>query len=166
MDASEEAMSATMMDRARAFLSRRRIAVVGVSRDERDFSRMVYRELRQRGYDLVPVNPGTKELDGRPCFARLQDVTPPVEGALLLTPPSRTAQAVRDCLEAGIRCVWMHRGMGAGAADPEAMAFCEANGIEVVAGLCPFMALPGAGLPHRIHGFFRRHSLGRPAAHP
>ncbi len=156
----------TMMDRAREFLSHERIAVVGVSRDERDFSRMVYRELRQRGYDLAPVNPGSKELEGRPCFSRLQDVTPPAEAALLFTPPSRTAQAVRDCLAAGIRRVWMHRGMGPGAADPEAIAFCEANGISVVAGLCPFMALPGAGLAHRLHGFFRRRSLGRIAARP
>ncbi len=156
----------TMMERAREFLSHKRIALVGVSRDERDFSRMVYRELRQRGYDLAPVNPGMKELEGRPCFARLQDVTPPAEGALLFTPPSRTAQAVRDCLDARIPRVWMHRGVGAGAADPEAIAFCEAHGISVVAGLCPFMALPGAGLGHRLHGFFRRHSLGRAVAHP
>lgn len=158
-------MATTMMDRAREFLSLKRIAIVGVSRDERDFSRMVYKELRQRGYDLAPVNPGMKELEGRTCFARLQDVTPPAEGALLFTPPSRTNQAVRDCLEAGIRHVWLHRGVGPGVAGPEVIAFCEANGIAVVAGLCPFMALPGAGLPHRLHGFFRRHSLGRPAAH-
>ncbi len=159
-------MATTMMDRAREFLSHRRIAVVGVSRDERDFSRMVYGELRRRGYDLVPVNPAMKELEGSPCFARLQEVTPPVEGALLFTPPSRTTEALRDCVETGVDRVWMHRGTGPGAAGPDAVAFCEANGIAAVAGLCPFMALPGAGLPHRIHGFFRRHSLGRMAAHP
>lgn len=159
-------MSVTMMDRAREFLSLKRIAVVGVSRDERDFSRMVWRELRRRGYDLAPVNPGMKALEGRPCFARLQDVKPPAEGALLFTPPSRTTQALRDCAEAGIRRVWLHRGVGPGAGGPDAVAFCEAKGIEAVAGLCPFMALPGAGLPHRIHGFFRRRSLGRAAARP
>jgi hypothetical protein len=52
--------------------------------------------------------------------------------------------------------VWLHRGAGAGAATPAALAFCAANGIEAVQDLCPFMALPGAGFPHRLHHFVRR----------
>ena len=40
-----------------SFLSCRRIAVVGVSRDPKDFSRAVLRELLKRGYDVVPVSP-------------------------------------------------------------------------------------------------------------
>jgi predicted CoA-binding protein len=160
-------MTTTMMDRARDFLALKRIALVGVSRGDKDFSRGVLRELLGRGYDVVPVNPALKEVEGRRCHGRLQDVQPPVEGALLLTPPGRTEQVLEDCLEAGVRRVWMHRGVGSGSASARALAFCEANGIQLVADLCPFMALPGAGLPHRVHGFFRRRALSRHAvAHP
>ena len=67
------------------FLSYRRIAMVCVSRNPSDFSRALYRELRSRGYDLVPVNPHTDEVDGQRCFHRIADVTPPVEGVLLMT---------------------------------------------------------------------------------
>ena len=139
-----------------SFLSCRRIAVLGVSRDPRDFSRSLFRAFVERGYDAVPVNPNGGEAEGRPCARGLAEVTPPVQGALLLTPPSATTQAVRDCAEAGVRRVWMHRGGGAGAVSPEAVALCRERGIEVVDGECPFMFLSEPGFIHGVHRFFRR----------
>ncbi len=151
------------MDRARAFLGQRRIAVVGVSRDPKDFSRLVFAELAKRGLDVVPVNPAVPEVDGRRCFARLQEVTPPVDGALLLTRPDQSEKVVMDAVESGIRRIWMHRGAGSpGAASARALALCKANGIEAVTDLCPFMVLPHAAFfPHGMHGAFRR-AFGRP----
>jgi uncharacterized protein len=156
----EAAMSGDRMERARQFLGARRVALVGVSRDPRGFSRAVMRELLRRGYDVVPVNPALAEAEGRRCLARVQDAAPPVEGALLLTPSARTEEAVRDCIAAGVRQVWMHRGVGAGSASPEAVALCRSHGVEPVTDLCPFMALPGAGWFHRAHAFLRGHSSG------
>jgi predicted CoA-binding protein len=150
------------LDRARAFLDVRRFAVVGVSRNEKDFSRMVLRELLRRGYDAVPVNPALAEADGCRAYGRVSEIDPPVEAALLLTSPASTDAVLRDALAAGVRKVWFHRGGGPGSATPAALALCEASGVEVVHDLCPFMALPDAGLPHRIHGFLRRH-FGRSA---
>jgi predicted CoA-binding protein len=138
------------------FLAAKRIAVVGVSREPGDLSRLLVRALRDRRYEVVPVNPLSREVDGLPCAARVQDIRPPVEAALLMTPPAVTEQVVRDCAEAGIRRVWMHRGGGAGAVSPEAVEFCRRNDMQVVAGECPFMFLPGAGWIHRVHRFFRR----------
>ncbi len=145
----------TKLDLGRTFLNDR-IALVGVSRSAQDFSRMVLRALLERGRDVVPVNPALGEVEGRRCFARVQDVQPPVVGALLLTPPARTEEAVRDCLAAGVRRVWMHRGGGPGSATPEAVALCRASGIEPITDLCPFMALEDAGWFHKVHRMFRR----------
>lgn len=139
-----------------SFLSCRRIAVVGVSRDPKDFSRSVFRAFVERGYDAVPVNPAGGEVDGRPSASRVGDVTPPIEAALLLTPSSATDQVVRECAAAGVKRVWMHRGAGAGAVSPEALTFCREKGIEVVVGECPFMFLPDTGWFHGVHRFFRR----------
>ena len=149
-------MRPSSLEAARAFLGARRIAVVGVSRSEKDFSRYVFRELARRGLDVVPVNPALAAAEGRRGFARVQDVSPPADAALLMTPPGQTEPVLRDCLAAGIRRVWLHRGGGAGSATPAALAFCAASGIDVVQGLCPLMALPGTAFPHRLHHFFRR----------
>jgi uncharacterized protein len=138
------------------FLACRRLAVVGVSRNPKDFSRGLFRELLARGYDVVPVNPAAGEIEGRRCFHGVAEITPPVEAALLLTAPARSADAVRDCLAAGVRRIWFHRGAGVGSVSAEALELCDAAGADAVPGACAFMYLPGAGVPHRIHGFFHR----------
>jgi predicted CoA-binding protein len=137
------------------FLGQKRLAFVGVSGDPKDFSRRLFGELRKWGYSVIPVNPHATELDGQPFFARVQDIVPPVNAALLMTPPEITDQVVRDCAEAGITRIWMHRGAGKGAVSQAAIAFCEQKGIRVVPGYCPYMFLPKAGFIHRLHGFFR-----------
>jgi predicted CoA-binding protein len=129
---------------------------VGVSRAPGDFSRAVFRAFVERGYDAVPVNPAGGEPEGHPSVARVGDVQPPPEGALLLTPPSRTAQVVRECADAGVKRVWMHRAGGQGAVSPEAVALCRERGIDVVDGECPFMFLSHSGFVHGVHRFFRR----------
>lgn len=135
------------------FLAHQRLALVGISRNPKDFSRTVFRDLRARHYDMVPVNPFTSEVEGQRCFARLQDVDPPVEGALLMTSPKETERVVRDCVEAGIPRVWMHSGGGQGSVSSEAVEFCQKNSIRLVAGHCPYMFLPRTPFFHRLHGF-------------
>jgi len=139
-----------------SFLSCRRIAVVGVSRDPKDFSRQVFRAFVERGYDVVPVNTAGGEMEGRPAARGVGDVQPPPEAALLMTPPDATDQVVRECVDAGVKRVWMHRGGGTGAVSPSAVAVCRERGIEVVDGECPFMFLPGSGWFHGVHRFFKR----------
>src|SRR5215831_8363964 len=85
------------MDAIRDFLAQKRIAVVGVSHDPKDFSRNLLRTLRQRGYDAVAVNPQMNYVEDVPCFAALADITPPVDGALLMTSPAVTGQVVQEC---------------------------------------------------------------------
>ncbi len=138
------------------FLGRKRLAVVGVSGNSRDFTRTMFREFVRRGYDVVPVNPKLSEVEGIPCRPHLQDISPPVEGALLMTQPAVTEQVVEDCAQAGIRQVWMYRAAGAGAVSAKAVAFCRSQGIDVVDGECPFMFLEGASWPHKLHGLCRK----------
>jgi len=147
----------------RDFLAQRRIAVVGVSHNPKDFSRSLLRTLRQRGYDAVAVNPGLTSADDAPCFARVTDITPPVDAALLMTPPAVTDQIVQECFKAHIPRVWMHRAGGDGSVSPQAVEFCEEHGIAVVPGECPYMFLQGESWFHRLHGLIRKISGSYPA---
>jgi len=138
------------------FLTYRRLALVGVSGNPKDFTRGLFREFVDRGYDVVPVHPGIAQIEGRPCFARVGAIDPPVESALLLTSPAVTEEVVRDCAAAGVRHVWMYRAAGAGAVSAHALAFCRENGINVIPGECPLMFFPRAAWFHRLHGWIRR----------
>jgi hypothetical protein len=141
------------MARIREFLGQKRLAIVGVSHQPKDFSRTLFREFRDRGYDAVPVNPAAREIDGQACFARVQEIQPPVTAVLLMTSPAVTETVVKDCAEAGIPRVWMYRAGGAGAVSAQAVGFCESNGISVIPGECPFMFLPEGAWFHRFHGW-------------
>jgi len=145
----------TLLD-IQSFLALHRIAVVGVSRNPKDFTRVLFRDLLQRGYDAVPVNPAVEDVEGLRCYARVADIPAPVDGALLVTKPEVTDQVVRECAEAGIRSIWMHRGGGHGAVSKGASSFCAVVGIKVVEGECPYMFLPQAQWIHRAHGFCRK----------
>ena len=146
----------TSMEQIQDFLGQKRFALVGVSRQPKDFSRALFREFVARGYDTVPVNPEARDVEGRPCFARLEEIQPPIDSVLLMTAPAVTDRLVRDCAAAGIKRVWMFRGGGGGAVSNDAVRFCESNGISVIPGECPFMYLPGGAWFHRFHGFVRK----------
>ena len=138
------------------FLSQKRIAVVGVSHDPKDFSRMLLRTLKDRGYDAVAVNPTLQSAEEAPCFANLSDVSPPVDGVLLMTSPAVTDQVVQECARLHIRRVWMYRAAGDGAVSPQAVEYCKDHGIAVVPGECPYMFLSGEHWGHRLHGFVKK----------
>ncbi len=144
------------------FLAHKRLAVVGVSRAPRDFSRRLFRDLRNFGYEPIPVNPEAAEIDGVACAARIQQLDPPPSIALLLTRPEVTEQIVRDCREAGVSIVWMYKASGRGAVSQQAIDYCEAYGIRVIPGYCPYMFLQQAGWVHKLHGFFVTLISGRP----
>ena len=84
----------TSLETIHEFLAQKRFAMIGVSREPGSFSVMLFQELCRCGYDVVPVNPHTPNVLGHPCFARVQDVHPPVEAALLMTSPQVTEAVV------------------------------------------------------------------------
>ena len=138
------------------FLACRRIAFVGVSSRPDDFSRVVFHEMVARGFDVIPVNPRLAEVEGRKAYARVQDIPAPVEAALLMTPPQASETVMKDCAEAGIHHVWLHRGAGRGAVSDAALAAGAQHHMSVVPGECPMMFLDDPAWPHRVHAWGKR----------
>jgi predicted CoA-binding protein len=71
-----------------------------------------------------------------------------VEGAVIVTRPEVTAQVVHECADAGVKQVWMHRGMGNSVSD-DAVKFCRENGIAVIPGACPMMYCEPVDFAHK-----------------
>jgi uncharacterized protein len=124
---------------AASFLAERRIAVAGVSRDDKQPANLIYRRLRAAGHEVFAVNPNAEEVEGDPCYASVRDVPPPLDGVVVVTPPEASARVVSDCVAAGVGRVWLHRGMGPGSVSDEAIALCREHGIAVIPGGCPCM---------------------------
>ena len=144
----------TINEAAAAFLANRRVAVTGVSRHaENHGSNAVYRRLRERRYQVFAVNPNAREVEGDPSYPDIRSIPGGVDAVVIATRPELALDAMRECVELGIKQVWMHRGPGPGSVSADATAFGRQHGIEVIDGGCPLMFAPTADLGHRVLRF-------------
>lgn len=121
------------------FLAQRRIAVAGVSRDGDLPANLIFRKLRDHGYEVYAVNPSADRVEGAACYKDLAAVPVPLDGVVAATPPDATADVVRQCAELGIPRVWMHRSFGRGSVSDSAVDEGRHDGLTVIAGGCPMM---------------------------
>jgi predicted CoA-binding protein len=146
---------------AEAFLGLSRLAVVGASTDPKKFGHTIYCALRDRpAGTVVPVHPTATTVAGDAAYPSVAAVPGTVDGVIVMVPGEAALAAVDEALDAGVRQVWLFKGVGGGhgALSDEAVARCEARGATVVAGACPLMFLPAAsgGGVHRLHRRLRR----------
>ena len=135
---------------ANEFLSHNRVAVTGVSRmPGKHGSNVVYKRLRERGYEVFGVNPNAPEVEGDPAFHDLRSIPGGVDAVVIGTRPELADETMRECAELGIKHVWMHRGPGAGSVSETAAAYGREHGIAVIDGGCPCMFGPTADFGHK-----------------
>lgn len=137
------------------FLAQKRVAIIGVSRDPKNFSRILFNEFAQRGYEVLAVNLNGGEIDGHHCFDRVEDIVPTPEAVLLMTPDRVSESLLQDCKKAGVRNVWIYGYSGHSKVSPLVVAEVRGAGIRVIDGECPLMFFPRNGI-HRVHGFVRK----------
>jgi predicted CoA-binding protein len=135
-------MATTLNTRVQDFLAQKRIAVAGVSRREshHPVGNLIYHRLKKTGHDVFPVNPYMETFEGHRCFPDLQSIPGGVDGVIIITRPETAERIVRDCNDAGVRRVWMHRSTGEGSSvSAAAVHYCREHAISVIAGGCPMM---------------------------
>jgi predicted CoA-binding protein len=145
---------ATMKEAACEFLDKKRIAVTGVSRrPESHGANVVFKRLRDRGFEVFAVNPNTDEVEGARSYHDLKSIPGGVEGVVIATRPETADETMHECVELGIKNVWMHRGPGAGSVSKTATEYGRQHGVTVIDGGCPCMFGPTADFGHKIMRF-------------
>jgi uncharacterized protein len=133
------------------FLEQQRIAVTGVSRSGRDHgANVVYKRLKERGYEVFAINPHAEQVEGDRAYADLASVEGGVDAVVIGTSPAHAEETVRECADLGIGKVWMHRGPGGGSVSEEATRYGREHGMTVIDGGCPCMFDPTADTGHKI----------------
>ena len=132
-------------DLVKSFLTKKKIAVVGVSDKRETGCNMAYKKFKENGYQVYAVNPRISAYDGDACYVDLKSIPDKLEAVFVLANPKVTEQIVGQCVELGIKHVWMHCMMGTKpglaasmtSVSQSAVELCKANGIEVIPGSCP-----------------------------
>lgn len=113
------------------------IAMVGASPVNVRPSYFAFKYLAQRGYDMIPVNPGQvgKSLMGKPFVASLADIDRPIDMVDIFRNSDAALQLVKDALTLNPlpKVIWMQLGVR----NDEACALAEAAGLKVVMNRCP-----------------------------
>ncbi len=141
----------TKSEAVEEFVSQRTLAIVGVSRGGKKFGNAAARELRKKGYQMIPVHPEAETVDGERCYSSLKELPVQVGGVLVVTPPGETEKVVREAASAGITRVWMQQG----AQSEAAIRYCEEQGMSVIHGECILMFAQPTGV-HKFHHFLWR----------
>ena len=120
-------------DEIKGILERsKKIAVVRLSpKAERD-SHKVAKYLMENGYEIVPVNPGQKEILGQKCYKTLEEIPYPVDMADLFLNPTKVPAVVDQAIHKGIGVIWMQLGV----IHNEAARKAREAGATVVMGKC------------------------------
>ena len=115
------------------FLNKRNVfAVVGVSQNPEKYGHRVYKDLKEAGYVVYPVNPNLNEVLGDRCYPSLSELPEKPDVVNTVVPPRVTEQIVEECKALGIERVWMQPG----SESEKAIEFCRRNRIKVVYDVC------------------------------
>jgi len=129
------------------FVSQKKIAVIGASRNKNKFGFMACKELNKKGYELFPVNPHAENIDGLKCFSDIEEIPVQIDAALLVVPPAISEEMVKKVAAKGIKNVWLQQG----AESDSAINFCRQNNINVVHGECIIMFAEPVASFHKFH---------------
>src|SRR3989339_1984555 len=112
------------------FLNQKVIAIAGVSRNPKGaVGNAIYKKFKDGGYNIYPVNPNAEMIEGDKCYPNLKSIPEKVSAVFIATNPAVSIEIVKQSIEAGVKTIWFHRGMGNGSFSEEAAKLGEENGI-------------------------------------
>ncbi len=130
------------------FLEPRKMAIAGVSRNPKKFGGAIFKELREKGFDLYPINPNAEEVQGVKCYKSVDELPSDVEHLFIVTQKEETEIVARAAVKKGIKMVWIQQKSDT----PEAVKTIEEAGIPLIYKKCIMMF---ADPVKSVHGFHR-----------
>jgi predicted CoA-binding protein len=140
------------------FLAVKTVAVAGISRDEKKFSRLLLKKLVSEGFTVLPVNPNAQKIDTLQCYSSVADLPADVSQLIVVTNKKESRQVIQQAIDKGIKKIWVQQG----SETPEILAMAKNNSHDLITGECLFMWLgPVTGF-HGFHRFMRKVFSGLP----
>ena len=104
------------------------VAIIGASNDRRKFGNKALRAFRHRGYEVIPVNPNEKMVEGIPAVPSVLDIEGPVDMATVYVQPDVGVGVMEQVAAKRISEVWLNPG----ADDPDVVQKARSLGFEPI----------------------------------
>ena len=125
-----------MQELVKEFMAQKRFAIVGATNNTKKYGYEIFKNLTKRGYEVYPVNPKLKELEGVRCYPSLTDIPVRVDVVDFVVPPEVTETILKECKRLGLNRIWLQPGSESEAA----IAFCNKNKLKVVHDMCVMLS--------------------------
>ena len=112
-----------------------RIAIVGISPKEQRISNKIARYLMGQGYEIIPINPGQRNILGKPCYKTIKDIPFPIDMVNLFVNSAKIPPFVDQAIELGVYAIWMQSGI----THNKSAEMAKKRGIQVVMDRCIMM---------------------------
>ncbi len=86
------------------------IALVGASNDPEKYGNIIIKNMRGKGYSILPVNPKEEFIDGLPTFNSVSKLPKELAFVTFVVPPKVTLSVLPIAAQAGIEAVWLQDG--------------------------------------------------------
>jgi len=127
------------------FLGSGPIAMAGVSRNPKKFGFAAFRELKEKGMNVIPINAHADEIHGSKVYRDVKSLPDNVGGLIIMTNKQQTAGVIREAKEKGIKHIWIQQM----AESKDVLKELEGSGINYITKECILMHYK----PHSIHKF-------------
>ena len=108
---------------------------------------MVFKELKSKGYKVVPVNSNADIIEDETCYRSIDALPSDIKAAVVLTAKKHTPGIVQQLIQKGIKQIWIQQNSDS----PETIEYARQNNANVIYGKCIFMfSEPVAGM-HKFH---------------
>ncbi len=124
-----------MQDTIKDFMTRKKFAVVGATDNPEKNGNRIFKNLKNRGYEVYPVNPKLDEIEGSKVYHTLSDIPEKVDVVDFVVPPPVTEEILKECKKLGLTRIWLQPG----AESEQAIQYCVDNGMKVLHDVCVMM---------------------------
>ena len=148
----------TTLNEIQKFLNPKKVAVAGASRNSKKFGGAVFKELKEKGFELYPVNPNAVEIQGVKCYDSVESLPEDVQHLYIVTPKAETEFIAKAAVKKGMKMVWIQQKSDS----PEAVKAIEEANIPLIHKKCILMFADPVKAPHNVHRFFSKLFGGYP----
>jgi len=125
-----------MQELIKEFMSQKRFAIIGATDNPEKYGYEIFKNLKRRGYEVYPVNPRLKELEGTKCYPSLSDIPVKVDVVDFVVPPAVAGEVLKECKKLGLTRTWLQPG----SESKPAIDFCHKNNLKVVHDVCVMLS--------------------------
>lgn len=129
------------------FFADKRIAIAGVSRNEKKFGNQIFKELTSKNYEVIPINPNTQSIDGVKCYNNINDLPSDINSLLIATSKNQTDDILESAIKKGIPNIWVQQSCES----KNTLKIAEKHGKSIIYNKCLYMFTEPVGGIHKFH---------------